>query len=80
MEQLRFKTYNIEKVDSLSKHVTNDLIETILKEERENGYSKLLELKTTQFTENYFEHFLYRNGIFTHRDCESGYTVITNDK
>jgi hypothetical protein len=78
LEQLRFYQYNIETVDSLFKHSTNDLIENILIENRESGYSKLLELNTTKFTENYFEHFLFRKEIFTYRDCESGYTVIMN--
>ena len=78
LEQLRFFQYNIETVDSLNKYTPHDLIEKILIENRKSGYSKLLELNSIKFSENYFEHFLLRNGILTYRDCESGFTVIMN--
>jgi len=80
LEQLRYYQYNIETVDSLTKNIQTDLIENILVENNESGYSKSLELNTNKFTENYFEHFLFRKGIFTYRDCESGYTMILHEK
>lgn len=80
LEQLRFFQYNIVTVDSLTKYTPHDLIEKIIIENRKNSYSKLLELNSTKFPENYFEHFLLRNGILTYRDCESGFTVILNNE
>jgi PBP1b-binding outer membrane lipoprotein LpoB len=79
LEHLRFYEYKVEIVDSLFKYTKDELVEIILKENSENEYSKLLELNTTKYNENYFEHFLYRIGILTQRDCESGYTVITKE-
>ena len=80
LEQLEYYQYNEEIVDSLIKNSQSDLIENILIENNESGFSESLELNTNKFTENYFEHFLFRKGIFTYRDCESGYTIIINEK
>lgn len=79
LKHLRFYTYNKEVVDSIYKTSSNELIDSIKKEFEETGYSKLLEQHTAKFSENYFEHYLYLNGILSHRDCESGFTVL-NEK
>ena len=80
LNQLRFHQYDVKTVDSLIMNIEYDLIEKIIKEDIETGYSKLLELNSRRFMENYFEHFLYRNRILTYRDCESGYTCISNEE
>ena len=80
LNQLRFYHYNNKIIDSISTNTGQDLIDMILKEDVESGYSKLLEINTVKFRENYFEHYLYLNGILTYRDCESGFTCISNDK
>jgi hypothetical protein len=80
LNQLRFYQYEVKTFDSLILNTKHDLIDKILQENIETGYSKLLEINTIKFRENYFEHFLYINGIVTYRDCESGYTCISNEK
>jgi hypothetical protein len=80
LKRLRFYQYEIEVVDSLLRYTNSKLIDDILKENNESRYSKTLELNASKFKENYFEHFLFRKGIYTYRDCESGCTHIFNFK
>lgn len=79
LSQLKFFKYEIDKVDSISQNTKPAVIDSILSEKEKKGYSELLELKISENEMKYFEHFLYRNGIQTERDCETGYTVITNE-
>jgi hypothetical protein len=76
IEQIGFHDYNTAIVDSIIRNTDNSLINEILKQSKQDGYSKLLENNTLNFDKKYFEHYLYMNGISTYRDCESGYTVI----
>jgi ribosomal protein L39E len=76
IEQIGFRDYNTAIVDSLIRNTDNSLINEILKQSKNDGYSKLLEINSLKFNKKYFEHYLYMNGIPTYRDCESGYTVI----
>lgn len=76
LKKLNFYTYNSELVDSLLVNVKRSTLDSIIAEHYENGYSKLLEKYSIDFSPNYFEHYLYKNKILTFRDCESGYTVI----
>lgn len=76
---LRFFKYEIDKVDSISQNTNPEVIDSILSEKKKKGYSKLLELKISENEKKYFEHYLYRNGIQTERDCESGYTIIADE-
>ena len=76
IEQIRFHDYNTAIVDSIIHNTDNSLINEILRQSKQDGNSKLLEINTLKFKEKYFEHYLYMNGIPTYRDCESGYTVI----
>jgi hypothetical protein len=79
LSQLRFFEYEIDKVDSISQNTNPAAIDSILSQKEKKGYSKLLVLKISENEMKYFEHYLYRHGIQTERDCETGYTVITNE-
>lgn len=76
IELIGFHDYNTAIVDSIIHNTDDYLINEILKQSKQEGYSKLLENNTLKFDKKYFEHYLYINGISTYRDCESGYTVI----
>lgn len=70
------ETYDNKLVDSIFHSLKKTSIDSIIKENKESGYSKTLERYSTKYFDGYFEHVLYRNRILTNRDCESGYTVI----
>lgn len=76
IEQIGFNDYNPAIVDSIIHNTSSSLIDEILKQNKQEGYSKLLESNTLKFDKKYFEHYLYMNGILTHRDCESGYSNV----
>lgn len=73
---LRVDKYKFGIVDSLLKTIKVSTIDSIYDEHRQTGYSKILEYYSTRYSNCYFEHVLFKNKILTHRDCESGYTVI----
>jgi len=80
IEYLYFHDYNVAIVDSIIHNTNNLLMSEILNQNKNDGYSKLLEINSLKYNRKYFEHFLYMNGIPTYRDCESGYTVIVRGK
>lgn len=75
-KQIGAQTYDNELVDSIFNSLKKASIDSIIKENKESGYSKTLERYSTKYFDGYFEHVLYRNGILTNSDCESGYTVV----
>lgn len=75
-KQIGAQTYDNKLVDSIFNSLKRTSIDSIIKENKEFGYSKTLERYSTKYFDGYFEHVLYRNRILTNRDCESGYTVI----
>lgn len=76
LAHIGFHDYNTHIVDSLFLNTNKSLINEILKEYKLDYSSSLLESNTQKFGKNYFEHYLFMNGISTYQDCESGYTVI----
>ncbi len=79
LKRLRFYNYEKGIIDSIFQNTNPSIINEILKENVETGYSKTLESNSLKYTENYFEHYLYKNKILTQRDCESGFTVVSNN-
>ncbi|MBL1181517.1 MAG: hypothetical protein HND27_10480 [Bacteroidetes bacterium] len=73
---LRVDKYDFSIVDSLQKTIKISTIDSIYNEHGQIGYSKILEYYSTLYSNCYFEHILFKYKILTHRDCESGYTVI----
>jgi hypothetical protein len=75
-KQIGANTYDNKLVDSIFHSLKKTSIDSIIKENKESGYSKILERYSTKYSNGYFEHVLFKNRILTNRDCESGYTVI----
>jgi len=75
-KQIGAISYDNKLVDSIFHSLKKTSIDSIVKENKESGYSKTLEHYSTKFSNGYFEHVLFRNRILTNRDCESGFTVL----
>lgn len=75
-KQISANSYDNKLVDSIFHSLKKASIDSILKENKESGYSKTLERYSTKYSNGYFEHVLFKNRILTNRDCESGYTVV----
>lgn len=75
-KQIGANSYDNKLVDSIFHALNKSCIDSIIKENKESGYSKTLELYSTKYSYGYFEHVLFKNKVLTNRDCESGYTVL----